>query len=143
MLRRVYYCLMIRRPPRSTRTDALFPYATLFRCVAERPERQIVLYPVTVLRHKISALPSPLKSAIPATIHPAPDTVVTACVLVESAPSQLTLAPPVGLLHLLSAFPSALNSPIPAPCHDATKAFPAHPLVELPYPPNPLHHLSS
>src|SRR3546814_17054947 len=23
---------MIRRPPRSTRTDTLFPYATLFRC---------------------------------------------------------------------------------------------------------------
>src|SRR3546814_7364547 len=24
-------CLMLRRPPRSTRTDTLFPYATLFR----------------------------------------------------------------------------------------------------------------
>src|SRR3546814_16929838 len=24
--------LMIRRPPRSTRTDTLFPYTTLFRC---------------------------------------------------------------------------------------------------------------
>src|SRR3546814_17476327 len=38
-----YYCLvflyccfflMIRRPPRSTRTDTLFPYTTLFRSVA-------------------------------------------------------------------------------------------------------------
>src|SRR3546814_10738912 len=27
----VYFCLMIRRPPRSTRTDTLFPYTTLFR----------------------------------------------------------------------------------------------------------------
>src|SRR3546814_11675012 len=26
-----YFCLMIRRPPRSTRTDTLFPYTTLFR----------------------------------------------------------------------------------------------------------------
>src|SRR3546814_9863154 len=26
---------MIRRPPRSTRTDALFPYTTLFRSLAE------------------------------------------------------------------------------------------------------------
>src|SRR3546814_8389450 len=26
---------MIRRPPRSTRTDTLFPYTTLFRSVAE------------------------------------------------------------------------------------------------------------
>src|SRR3546814_7798376 len=27
----VIVCLMIRRPPRSTRTDTLFPYTTLFR----------------------------------------------------------------------------------------------------------------
>src|SRR3546814_11669613 len=27
-------CVMIRRPPRSTRTDTLFPYTTLFRSVA-------------------------------------------------------------------------------------------------------------
>src|SRR3546814_9048881 len=27
----VVFCLMIRRPPRSTRTDTLFPYTTLFR----------------------------------------------------------------------------------------------------------------
>src|SRR3546814_19446326 len=26
-----YYCLMMRRSPRSTRTDTLFPYTTLFR----------------------------------------------------------------------------------------------------------------
>src|SRR6056297_3897563 len=28
---------MIRRPPRSTRTDTLFPYTTLFRAVGTRP----------------------------------------------------------------------------------------------------------
>src|SRR3546814_8077435 len=28
---------MIRRPPRSTRTDTLFPYTTLFRSTAGRP----------------------------------------------------------------------------------------------------------
>src|SRR3546814_12952057 len=27
----VFFCLMIRRPPRSTRTDTLFPSTTLFR----------------------------------------------------------------------------------------------------------------
>src|SRR3546814_2235740 len=26
-----FFCLMIRRPPKSTRTDTLFPYTTLFR----------------------------------------------------------------------------------------------------------------
>src|SRR3546814_7940008 len=31
----ILYFLMIRRPPRSTRTDTLFPYTTLFRSVAE------------------------------------------------------------------------------------------------------------
>src|SRR3546814_2080387 len=31
MVFRVIFCLMIRRPPRSTRTDTLFPYTTLFR----------------------------------------------------------------------------------------------------------------
>src|SRR3546814_4023797 len=28
---RCFFCLLIRRPPRSTRTDTLFPYTTLFR----------------------------------------------------------------------------------------------------------------
>src|SRR3546814_20549131 len=28
-----FFCLMIRRPPRSTRTDTLFPYTSLFRSV--------------------------------------------------------------------------------------------------------------
>src|SRR3546814_11684657 len=31
---------MIRRPPRSTRTDTLFPYTTLFRSKAEQPDDQ-------------------------------------------------------------------------------------------------------
>src|SRR3546814_19596666 len=30
---------MIRRPPRSTRTDTLFPYTTLFRSLMHDPER--------------------------------------------------------------------------------------------------------
>src|SRR3546814_13197616 len=32
----IFFFLMIRRPPRSTRTDTLFPYTTLFR---SRPAR--------------------------------------------------------------------------------------------------------
>src|SRR3546814_3875871 len=37
----VFFFLMIRRPPRSTRTDTLFPYTTLFRskhCCAALPK---------------------------------------------------------------------------------------------------------
>src|SRR3546814_18490609 len=32
---RFVFCLMIRRPPRSTRTDTLFPYTTLFRSMLQ------------------------------------------------------------------------------------------------------------
>src|SRR3546814_2091178 len=31
----IFFFLMIRRPPRSTRTDTLFPYTTLFRSSAD------------------------------------------------------------------------------------------------------------
>src|SRR3546814_18989405 len=34
---RFFVCLMIRRPPRPTRTDTLFPYTTLFRSPRKRP----------------------------------------------------------------------------------------------------------
>src|SRR3546814_10118928 len=36
---------MIRRPPRSTRTDTLFPYTTLFRSAAVRPVDRQPAYP--------------------------------------------------------------------------------------------------
>src|SRR3546814_15908981 len=32
----VFFFLMIRRPPRSTRTDTLFPYTTFFRSFSQR-----------------------------------------------------------------------------------------------------------
>src|SRR3546814_11190402 len=35
MLCRMFFFLMILRPPRSTRTDTLFPYPTLFRSLLE------------------------------------------------------------------------------------------------------------
>src|SRR3546814_20785846 len=35
------FVLMIRRPPRSTRTDTLFPYTTLFRSVEQAPRRDL------------------------------------------------------------------------------------------------------
>src|SRR3546814_10244297 len=46
-----FFFLMIRRPPRSTRTDTLFPYTTLFR--SPRPRRP---------RRANSARPSPAAS---------------------------------------------------------------------------------
>src|SRR3546814_21040607 len=38
----VFFYLMLRRPPRSTRTDTLFPYTTLFRSArAADPDRLV------------------------------------------------------------------------------------------------------
>src|SRR3546814_7710760 len=37
----LFFFLMIRRPPRSTRTDTLFPYTTLFRSVADQRHRRL------------------------------------------------------------------------------------------------------
>src|SRR3546814_16003830 len=45
---------MIRRPPRSTRTDTLFPYATLFRSLAPREEARL-RNRVTLMPHTESA----------------------------------------------------------------------------------------
>src|SRR3546814_5785075 len=38
----VIFFLMIRRPPRSTRTDTLFPYTTLFRSRLSSPTPRII-----------------------------------------------------------------------------------------------------
>src|SRR3546814_12914830 len=37
-----FFFLMIRRPPRSTRTDTLFPYTTLFRSHQHRRDARLV-----------------------------------------------------------------------------------------------------
>src|SRR3546814_21090412 len=61
----VFCFLMIRRPPRSTRTDTLFPYTTLFRSrrgdreggdVARLETRQLLDRPLDILRPVILAV---------------------------------------------------------------------------------------
>src|SRR3546814_10181835 len=42
----VFFFLMIRRPPRSTRTDTLFPYTTLFRSCAKVEARRLSVPPM-------------------------------------------------------------------------------------------------
>src|SRR3546814_13731078 len=54
----VIFFLMIRRPPRSTRTDTLFPYTTLFRSQAGKlrfAERRARLDEMNPLRHAAEA----------------------------------------------------------------------------------------
>src|SRR3546814_13401129 len=38
----LFFFLMIRRPPRSTRTDTLFPYTTLFRSMRHPCPKQVL-----------------------------------------------------------------------------------------------------
>src|SRR3546814_7927666 len=47
----LFFFLMIRRPPRSTRTDTLFPYTTLFR---SRPDRSGRFAPIPICPHPTS-----------------------------------------------------------------------------------------
>src|SRR3546814_10079052 len=49
MLLRLFslFFLMIRRPPRSTRTDTLFPYTTLFRSAARGKEHGQAVFEVS------------------------------------------------------------------------------------------------
>src|SRR3546814_6127107 len=59
---------MIRRPPRSTRTDTLFPYTTLFRsaeCSSDSTRKYRILYVPFVFdpsRWRVMQLPNPLSA---------------------------------------------------------------------------------
>src|SRR3546814_19534377 len=56
---------MIRRPPRSTRTDTLFPYTTLFRSRIERsgaPPSHI-MGTIHIADPRVRALPAPIREA--------------------------------------------------------------------------------
>src|SRR3546814_6913916 len=46
---------MIRRPPRSTRTDTLFPYTTLFRSVGRRDFAAMYVHIVHISKIRYSA----------------------------------------------------------------------------------------
>src|SRR3546814_1503071 len=43
-----FFFLMIRRPPRSTRTDTLFPYTTLFRSASDSRRSGVCMPPWTM-----------------------------------------------------------------------------------------------
>src|SRR3546814_16692695 len=51
------FFLMIRRPPRSTRTDTLFPYTTLFRSIRKGPNGEFQLMPKPTDSRGLAVLP--------------------------------------------------------------------------------------
>src|SRR3546814_982505 len=66
---------MIRRPPRSTRTDTLFPYTTLFRSAHARAAHEAERTPPQPDRHP---LPRPFRTAKVRPPPPADETCVAA-----------------------------------------------------------------
>src|SRR3546814_3390742 len=58
----VFFFLMIRRPPRSTRTDTLFPYTTLFRSGGKADPRSVI---AAKLAHNIATVPMAGEDAAP------------------------------------------------------------------------------
>src|SRR3546814_8480488 len=57
--------LMIRRPPRSTRTDTLFPYTTLFRSQGARQQHGGSLYDLARTPHPANGTPYMTDSPLP------------------------------------------------------------------------------
>src|SRR3546814_17608057 len=55
----VFFFLMIRRPPRSTRTDTLFPYTTLFRSNVNHKDFPM-LPPILKEKLRLPVVASPL-----------------------------------------------------------------------------------
>src|SRR3546814_15238635 len=53
-----FFFLMIRRPPRSTRTDTLFPYTTLFRSVVGQDWQNDYARFTTSLKHDLASIES-------------------------------------------------------------------------------------
>src|SRR3546814_781055 len=51
---------MIRRPPRSTRTDTLFPYTTLFRSLGRWPNEPASVHPLGEKAHALTVIPEQL-----------------------------------------------------------------------------------
>src|SRR3546814_20745979 len=66
------FLLMIRRPPRSTRTDTLFPYTTLFRSPDPRAARRDEQEDEAVERDRLTAIDDRIKP-LAAVHHPETD----------------------------------------------------------------------
>src|SRR3546814_10536116 len=70
-----FFFLMIRRPPRSTRTDTLFPYTTLFRSVlfhllTDLPKQTHTLAEFRALVNRAAGDATALIQALEASRHP-------------------------------------------------------------------------
>src|SRR3546814_10637681 len=92
---------MIRRTPRSTRTDTLFPYTTLFRSGDHRPRRRGVHASLRRVAPYVSSLTA-RRGALswPSTVNPIPGPAGLGGVEYEGCESECLLVPsPLGVAH--------------------------------------------
>src|SRR3546814_4393336 len=125
---------MIRRPPRSTRTDTLFPYTTLFRSrlqlragaesrrsvALHRRQRQEQLQQIGIRPQRIVLEPSPRNTA--------PAACTAALVLAENrADALLMLAPSDHLVRDVPGFLTAVDRGAEAAARGRIVTFGANP----------------
>src|SRR3546814_965460 len=55
---------MIRRPPRSTRNDTLFPYTTLFRSAIGLPDAEVLLADGRAIRTRLAVVLQQLRKGV-------------------------------------------------------------------------------
>src|SRR3546814_12737271 len=66
----IVFFLMIRRPPRSTRTDTLFPYTTLFRSYTHPGQTEFIAERCGVAAtNAVMMLAGPALRVVPLTVH--------------------------------------------------------------------------
>src|SRR3546814_16733662 len=83
---------MIRRPPRSTRTDTLFPYTTLFRFASFRTRQDALQTVTTLFQQKVGALSvATLRELAAALQRPQPDAEHLAKAVVQAASDTSTI----------------------------------------------------
>src|SRR3546814_19176972 len=106
---------MIRRPPRSTRTDTLFPYTTLFR--STQPEHPFAPRPTTLATAPINRIGQARDLAGPDTrigVAPNNDTLYSLALLdMQAGPFPLD-PPAFGKRNYVFQFGDADNEPGPA-----------------------------
>src|SRR3546814_19873665 len=124
----VFFFLMIRRPPRTTRTDTLFPYTTLFRSPFSRVDDVTPKLALTPDSSSLTVivLPGPMDACMPSPTTSFPHAPPTPrSVLADSLPLAppctpfcLFSAPNVALAPALESFTVALPFNLPSDCID-------------------------
>src|SRR3546814_11369374 len=101
---------MIRRPPRATRTDTLFPYTTLFRSPARSARTVFKWGIVTMSKIKVSRLGCLLASVTVVSLFPAPAHAQDARTATERSDRDETIVTPQRSEQTLRDVPISIDA---------------------------------